>query len=330
MRLSALALAIVLLAAPSAFAQSGPSFDCAKASSAIERAICKDPDLAKADRGLAVAYAGLSAKLSGAAKEHLEKDQQHWMAARNQGCGRAVDRIEDCLKRRYETRLDTLKAFGEGAYPFIGTQSIFKAATVGKTAYTIDIRYPQFEGTTADFGAVNRAFSDDARKSAAEATPKAADANQDSPLPWTYEQGFTLYRPGPDSVTVAVDFYGFSGGAHGYGATRCLLVDLRTGKPVGPGGVFAPGDQWLKDMARLVGADLKRQFVENPGFDDALETAKLTKLLGEANRYCFRRGKLEVVFNAYDVGPYSAGAYTVDIPYDRLKPMLRADGPVAR
>ena len=36
-----------------------------------------------------------------------------------------------------------------------------------------------------------------------------------------------------------------------------------------------------------------------------------------------------MIFNAYDVGPYSSGPYEVDIPYDRLKPVLRADGPIA-
>jgi uncharacterized protein len=325
-----LATAAVLLAAPSAFAQAGPSFDCAKASSVIERAICKDPELAKADREMAAAYTSLSDRLRGPAKEHLAKDQVRWIVDRNQGCGRDKDGIEDCLKRRYATRLDNLKAAAEGIYPFVGTQSIYKTGTVGKVSYAIDIRYPQFEGTTADFAAVNRTFADDARKSANEATPKAGSDVGDSPLPWSYEQGFALYRPGPDAVTVAVDYYGFSGGAHGYGATLCVLIDLRTGKSIGPEGVFAAGDRWLTELVRLVGADLKKQFVEKPGFDDALEPANLTKQLRDAGRYCYRRGTLEVIFNAYDVGPYASGPYQVEIPYDRLKPLLRANGPVGR
>ena len=82
------------------------------------------------------------------------------------------------------------------------------------------------------------------------------------------------YRPGPNAVTVAVNFYGYSGGAHGYAATNCTLVDLRTGKAVGPDGVFAAGDKWLKAMVEIVGADLKKQFVEKPGFEEALEPDK--------------------------------------------------------
>jgi uncharacterized protein len=332
MRLAAFFLA--MLAAAPAFAQaqnqnqSGPSFDCAKASTVIERAICKDAALARDDRALAAAYKALFDRVGAPAKEALEKDQVQWIAARNRACQREPDAVSYCLKQRYVARLDTLRAMGEGRYPFVATQSITKSATVGKISYAIDIRYPQFDGRTADFAAVNRAFADDARKSAGEGTPQA-DSGIDREQQWTYEQDFALYRPAANAVTVAVNFYGYSGGAHGYGATRCTLVDLGTGTSVPPQGVFAPGDQWLKELVQLVAANLKKQFVDNPGFDDALQPKSLAKLLGDAGRYCYRRGKLELIFNAYDVGPYSAGSYTVDIPYDRLKTVLRPDGPLS-
>ena len=147
---------------------------------------------------------------------------------------------------------------------------------------------------------------------------------------WSYEQAFALHRPGLNAITVALDFYGFTGGAHGFGGTVCVLVDLRTGKSVDPAEVFARGDEWLKLMVGLVGADLKKQFVKNPGFDDALEPANLAKMLRDPGYYRWRADRLELIFNPYDVGPYSAGAYAVDIPYAKLKPVLRADGPIPR
>ena len=79
----------------------------------------------------------------------------------------------------------------------------------------------------------------------------------------------------------------------------------------------------------LTAADLKKQFVENPGFDDALKPASLTKLLRDNGHYCWQAGKLELYFNAYEVGPYAAGPYTVEIPYSRLRQHLRADAPLA-
>ena len=85
----AVVVALVLLAAPAAFAQGGPSFDCAKASSAVERTICKDPELAKADRAMAEAYAALAAKLSGPAKDES-----------GEGAGALDRRSQSQLRRR--------------------------------------------------------------------------------------------------------------------------------------------------------------------------------------------------------------------------------------
>lgn len=325
-----LALIFVLLGASPAMAQSGPSFDCAKADSTIDRTICKSAELSKADREMAAAYAALLQKLDGAAKDELVKDQVRWIGNRNRGCQVDPVELETCLKQRYGTRTASLRAYGEGAYPFISEQSLIRQGKLGKITWSYDIAYPRFDGKAADFSAVNARFADAARKSADEATPKGGDGPEREQQ-WTYEQRFRVDRPpGGQAVTIGMSFYGYSGGAHGYGATHCTLVDLRSGKAVGPAAVFTPGDQWLRVMTQMVGADLKQQFVDRMGFEDALQPDNLAKLLSEAGRYCWTPNHLELVFNAYDVGPYAAGPYQVDIAYDRLTPILRANGPIAR
>jgi uncharacterized protein len=324
-----LAFVLVLGAATPAFAQgSGASFDCAKASTAIERTICKEPELAKADRDMAAAFAALEGKLSGPAKEALVKDQQQWIADHNRACTTDTDGIAPCLKTRYAARTANLRAFAQGVFPFISQQALIANGTLGKITWSYDISYPRFDGSTADFAAINTRFADAARKAANEATPKA-DSGPERKQGWTYEQGFKIHRPSANAVTVAVEFYGFSGGAHGYGATECTLVDLRSGKAVDPAGVFVPGDEWLKGLIQLVATDLKKQFVDKPGFDDALEPNNLAKLLREARHYCWRAGRLELIFNAYEVGPYVSGPFEVELSYDKLKPWLRPGGPIA-
>lgn len=324
-----LAPILLLLGALPALAQSGPSFDCAKASNAIDRTICKEAELAKADREMAAAYTALLDRLSGAAKEHLVKDQVGWIVSRNRGCAADPQGLAACLKGRYAQRTANLRSYADGAYPFISEQSLMRQGKLGNITWSYDIGYPRFDGT-ADFATVNTRFADAARKSAEDATPKADDG-ADRKQEWSYEQSFGVRRPpGGHAVTIALSFYGYSGGAHGYGATRCALIDLRSGRAVGPQGVFVPGEQWLRVMTQIVGADLRKQFVDRPGFDDAIEPANLAKTLSDAAYYCWTAEKLEMVFNAYDVGPYAAGPYEVEIPYDRLKPILRADGPIAR
>lgn len=323
--------ALVALSPVAALAQSGPSFDCAKASNSAERAVCKDPALAKADRELSSLYTALLAKLTGPAKESLEKSQVRWIVGRNRACAPNDDPdvVQRCLKTRYETRIADLKASAAGPYPFVEEQSIEKAGKVGKVTYGIDLRYPKFAGNTADFTAINRSFADAAAKAARETTP-TADAGVDREQEWRAEQGYSLYRPDPNVITVTLTFWAFTGGAHGYGSTSCTLVDLRTGKTVDPEGVFAPGTPWLKEVVAIVGADLKKQFVDNPGFEDALQPNKLTKTVNTSGHFCWQADRLQIYFNQYEVGPYSAGPYTVDIPYSWLKPLLRAGGPISR
>lgn len=326
-RVLAIAAAVTFLPFASA-AQGGPSFDCAKASIAVERAVCKDADLAKSDRELSQLYAALLARLTGPAKESLQKGQLAWVVNRNRGCtGEDADAMSICLKRRYGERIADLKASATGTYPFVEAQWIARKGKVGKIAYSIDVGYPRFAGTTANFSAVNKAYADAAISGAKEATP-TADAGRDLDQQWSAEGGYELHRPGPEAVTVLSSFWAYTGGAHGYGSVTCALVDLRSGRFVPASQVFAADERWHKEVLTLVTADLTRQFKTNMGFEDALQPAKLGKMLLEDDRYCWQAGRLQVYFNQYDVGPYAAGPYTVDIPYAKLRPLLRAGGPI--
>ncbi len=59
------------------------SFDCKKASTRIEKMICDDPHLSKADEILAKAYFEAREKLSPPAQETLLKDQRDWLDSRD-------------------------------------------------------------------------------------------------------------------------------------------------------------------------------------------------------------------------------------------------------
>ena len=75
-----IALLLLLGAAPP-----GPSFDCARAASPAEKAICADPALAALDRGLAQAWAGARGRLKGDAPAlaALKHDQELFLYARD-------------------------------------------------------------------------------------------------------------------------------------------------------------------------------------------------------------------------------------------------------
>ena len=98
--LSAAAM-LLLLGAGASSAQ--PSFDCAKASNAVERAICADPNLAALDVEMAAVYSAARAAVEGAAAEKLVAAQRAWMKRRGRCGGDAA-----CLAAQISKRIAEL------------------------------------------------------------------------------------------------------------------------------------------------------------------------------------------------------------------------------
>src|SRR6185437_11814633 len=89
---------LLALAKPAVAQQAKPSFDCAKASTDVEKLVCGSPELAKADSDLAAAYTALAAKLDAKAKEHLARDETGWIVRRSHECVGTASLMYDCVK----------------------------------------------------------------------------------------------------------------------------------------------------------------------------------------------------------------------------------------
>lgn len=122
---SLIVLAFNLAAVPALADGDGPSFDCAKPTTAVEEAICASPDLAALDVELAAFYEqalavadGLAAEIEGA-PDKLRAAQRDWIARRD-GCSDTED-VDGCVADAYRDRLAVIKlAYGllaPGSYP---------------------------------------------------------------------------------------------------------------------------------------------------------------------------------------------------------------------
>src|SRR5688572_6771286 len=99
-----LVLATCLFVAP-AMAQEA-SFDCKKASTPMEKAICGSDYTAQLDRALDELYRAALAK-AGAERAAAEAAQKQWLVTRDARCGRAkVD--QNCLEGLYKARIVAL------------------------------------------------------------------------------------------------------------------------------------------------------------------------------------------------------------------------------
>ena len=109
-RLSRAAVLALFVAAPAA----AQSFDCARARTPIERAICGSAALAAQDRALNAAYIAARANLRDESPEAagLRDSQRAWISGRNRSCG---DGDPVCLAAAYRARLGAISALAKAA-----------------------------------------------------------------------------------------------------------------------------------------------------------------------------------------------------------------------
>lgn len=84
----------------------GASFDCTKASTNIEMAICGNAELGRLDEEMAILYKALLKSLDAKGREVLRREQRYWLTERNK---RYADANIDSLLSSYEMRISALE-----------------------------------------------------------------------------------------------------------------------------------------------------------------------------------------------------------------------------
>ena len=90
-------------------ARNGPSFDCRRASTSVERLICRDSGLAALDMILADAYAGVMERLAPGDRTVLRQEEARWVAGRDR-CASAANTYA-CVTRAYSRRIQELNGY---------------------------------------------------------------------------------------------------------------------------------------------------------------------------------------------------------------------------
>ena len=103
-------LLATLLFAPLLASAATPSFDCTKASGAVETLICKDARLAALDNELAALYPKAIAELSPEQLKTARAMQRGWIKGRND-CWKGQD-LRQCVEDNYLLRITELQISG--------------------------------------------------------------------------------------------------------------------------------------------------------------------------------------------------------------------------
>jgi hypothetical protein len=197
-----------------------------------------------------------------------------------------------------------------------------------KARWAVDIHYPRLEGSAKGIEAFNARARAVAEGWAAEFKKNLAEL-VDVPKPVesssAIDGGFTFLSGAGGIVSVRLSGMSyFEGAAHPSHVIATLTHDLRAGKEVALGDVFAPGSDYLGAISAFC--------LKKLNHDDLATGEWRAGAAPKAENYArwnVTPEGLLISFDEYQVGPYAIGQPEVLVPRADLAAIARKGGPLA-
>lgn len=325
-------LAALLLPALPVATASAASFDCAKAGTAYERAICVDPALSALDETLAVAYATAIGGLSKDATETMRRNQRAWVAFAERACSDSAQPLvgeysaEDrrgCLHSNLYNRIHDLEQSRMlGGWRFYMTESfsVLPADTEESGAEHIKVATKIYSSTRLDgTDPTARAFNAFVEDLVARMMAAGSDGGGPDDGWSDIDARTRLESATPQRITLkTVDWWYGHGAAHGNYTVSYAHFLTGERRALVASDVFA-GEAWVEPVATLALEALRAKLGENL-WDDLEDSVR--DAVGDVQRWTFSDEGLVVQFQPYEVTAYAAGAPTVTIPWMVLDPYM--------
>jgi uncharacterized protein YecT (DUF1311 family) len=307
--------------------QPAAAFDCGKARSTVEKAICADAALKAADDAMAKAYVELRNSITGPDRKVLGAAQSKWLKAREDGCGyQQGAELRDCILSRTVERRRLLAAEPESG-PGTGSRLMPVFVQQDGDAHHYDVDYtllkfvkPKARGESLFNAEVGKLIKDAPLAREKDAAPEGMTYMAHMSLALTYAS--------PKLLSAQIEGWTFSGGAHGNGGTSGLTIDLARGAALKTADLFdGKAIQSLKGecvkqiltqkKAKLAGEDF------DPANDPIYSEQTVVEHLNALDRWSFWKDKAAVTFDAYSIGSYAEGSYSCDFAMDRLRKLAK-------
>lgn len=332
------ALLVPGFAAAPAMPALAASFDCAKAATPFERAICDDADLSAADERLARTYATAIGGLSGHAGAEMRATQRAWLDYAQRACTRDAEPLvsgdyddsgASCLTGLFNNRsrvLETSRMMdGKRFYPY----AEFSALPDPYEADNPDSSWPvaqhelsmvqidSDEGYAHAFNDLIRAEGEHISDASFQGGPEtvADDASSDTTNSITVDE-----IAGRNRIALLVNTYWYGhGAAHGnYTITyRHFLKD--EGRFLEARDLFE-GKGWQKALLTLAVEAAQSEHGDNLMLDD---TSYIAESVIDPSRWDLSDPYgLVIQFQPYEISAYAYGAPTARVSWEALAPYL--------
>ena len=295
------------------------AFDCAKAATAVEKAICADPQLKQLDGQLSDAYAAVKAASSPAEQTMLAPAQKRWIAEREY-CSGDDTGIGRCIAQKTKDRLSLLLGVPEsGPGADAKMVPVFLVQDGTTKQWDIDMALIRFAAAkTVGEKTFNRLVDRILRQ--AKPGPHGEDSHD---MVYAMEDRLSLTYASPALVSARHDFYINEGGAHGNYGTDNLNVDMATGRPLTIRDVVdEAGAASLTQQCRTeIDAERARRVPDaaDVPYDEKTRDATIAATVRDLKSWSIAADEVTVSFDPYAVGSYAEGSYTCSFAMKDVK-----------
>ena len=320
-KLAFITAALLVLSSPAL------AFDCGKASTDVEKLICAHPDLVAIDDQMAAAYDTRKGDLPAAGRALLQTSQRGFIRRRENCSGGSEDENVTCIRKDTLGRLALLSGQpleGEGTAGDL--RPVFVQRDPDKHHYRVEVDLMKFEQPSSKGELIFNAEID--KRLAAIPLGKTDETVPDG-IEYGYQQSATLNYASPRLVSMTLEGYQDSGGAHGSGWTDVINVDLKSGRVMTFDDTFSDGaaGQLIEScVTQLISQKTERFGTENPFEPKMLDEFRpeIEKLVMNLNKWALSAGGAAVIFDPDDAGSHAEGGYSCNFGHDDLQPLLRA------
>ncbi len=333
--------AAAALAAAFVYAPPAAAFDCAKASTRSEQAICADPALKAKDDAMTSAYQAVMARLDDEQRVALKALQIQWLTSRDAQCeGGEQSAFAACVEATTVHRLNYLTATAAGGpglakapLPWALFRKQSKTECEGSAAL---YRFGHDAATPGE-----KAFDAEMEELRA-GVVEAAGARETSP-DFEYDCFFNvearLTYASPDLAAANVNIETYSGGAHGMYYERSVVIDMDRARALAFADVFPDvAKPALIEACTHAILEEKRGRIADYGLspEDAKQTLDelpaemenyaeaIAANVGDFTKWMIYADRAEIYFAPYDVGAYAEGSFVCPLPNELLR---KAAGP---
>ncbi len=119
-----------------------------------------------------------------------------------------------------------------------------------------------------------------------------------------------------DVISYTVNNYIYEGGAHGNTGFNAVNMSLKTGKTVTEEDFFVPG--FKEPLAKLLTEHLHDAMPDQESYDELF-----LKDIEPNGNFMVTETGVSYIYGQYEIGPYSLGIITVNVPWDELEGLVK-------